>query len=65
MCKWQLWVLVILYGFMISWIHSSYGFLAAFLVIVILAPIKLQIIMITMRAMIKAHFREGRHIVDG
>ena len=65
---WQFWLFFIPFiaiMIILEWVYSSYGVLAAFLGLLILVLIKWQIIMTITRSMIKAHFREGRHIIDG
>jgi len=61
----QFWFFFILYFLIFELVYSIYGVVAGIFVIVIFAPIKLQIIIKIIRNMIKAHFKEGRHIVDG
>jgi len=65
---WQFWIFFI-FSFVImmilEWVYNSYSVWAAFLGFVIFGLIQLQIVMRIFRAMIKAHFKEGRHIGDG
>jgi len=62
---WQFWVFLIPYALILPWVHRTYGFWAVFLGIVILVLIKLPIFMRITRSKIKAHFKEGKHIIDG
>jgi len=49
----------------LEWVYNSYSVWAAFLGFVIFVLIQVQISMRIFRAMIKTHFKRGKHIVDG